>query len=41
MAIQDLVIQLVVVLGFGIWAYSKIKGVSLKEAIEEIKGLIG
>jgi len=40
MAIQELILQVVVVLGFGIFSYSKIKGISLREAIEEIKGLI-
>ena len=37
---QELVIQILVIAGFGIWAYSKVKGISLMETIEEIKEFI-
>lgn len=40
MEIQEVVVQFVVILGFGIWAYSKVKRQEVSETIEEIKGLI-
>lgn len=37
MEIGEAIVQIVVVVGFGIWAYSKFKRQSIAETIEEIK----
>ena len=36
---KALILQIVVILGFGLYAYSKIKRQSIKETIDEIKDL--
>lgn len=40
MAILDTIVQVLVITGFGIWAYSKVKRQSVKDTFDEIKNLI-
>ncbi len=41
MNVGDTILNLVVVGGFGVWAYSKFKKQSIGETFEEIKELLG
>lgn len=40
MTALDTLIQILVVIGFGLWAYSKVKRQSIKDTIGEIKEII-
>jgi len=34
------IVQILVIIGFGLWAYSKVKRQSMRDTFEEIKDLI-
>ena len=36
----EVIVQFLVIAGFGLWAYSKVKRQTLKDTFEEIKELI-